>query len=191
MLKLVLVLGLMALPLGGQQALIDQGYTNFYNLEFDQAIAVFENGIAENPGLPDLHNHLAQTLIFREMLRNGSLESELVSGSNSFLRRPKLNPSPETEKRILDEIAKAMALADARLKKNPNDTAAMYAEGISYGLRSNYYWVVKKSWRDSLKDATAARQTAQPHQRTGAQQRGRPSRAGLARLHRRQPPVGI
>ena len=157
MLKLALLLALMALPLGGQQALIDQGYTNFYNLEFDQAIAVFENGIAQNPGLPDLHNHLAQTLIFREMLRNGSLESELVSGSNSFLRRPKLNPSPETEKRILDEIAKAMALADARLKKNPNDTAAMYAEGISYGLRSNYYWVVKKSWRDSLKDATAAR----------------------------------
>ncbi len=157
MLRLALLLALVASPLGGQQAVIDQGYVNFYNLEFDQAIAVFENGIAQNPGLPDLHNHLAQTLIFREMLRNGSLESELVSGSNSFLRRPKLNPSPETEKRILDEIAKAMALADARLKKNPNDTAAMYAEGISYGLRSNYYWVVKKSWRDSLKDATAAR----------------------------------
>ena len=91
------------------------------------------------------------------MFRNGALESELVSGNNSFLRRPKLNPSPETEKRILDEIAKAMALADARLKQNPNDTAAMYAEGISYGLRSNYFWVVKKSWHDSLNDATAAR----------------------------------
>ncbi len=157
MLKLALLLALVASPLGGQQALIDQGYANFYNLDFDQAIAVFETGIAQNPGLPDLHNHLAQTLIFREMLRNGSLESELVSGSNSFLRRPKLNPSPDTEKRILDEIAKAMALADTQLKKNPNDTAAMYAEGISYGLRSNYYWVVKKSWHDSLKDATAAR----------------------------------
>src|SRR5260370_10029993 len=157
MLKLALLLALMASPLGGQQVLIEQGYANFYNLEFDQAIAVFENGIAQNPGLPDLHNHLAQTLIFHEMLRNGSVESELVSGRNSFLRRPKLNPSPETEKRILDEIAKAMSLADARVKKNPNDTAAMYAEGISYGLRSNYYWVVKKSWHDSLKDATAAR----------------------------------
>ena len=29
--------------------------------------------------------------------------------------------------------------------------------GISYGLRSNYFWVVKKAWRDSLRDATAAR----------------------------------
>ena len=157
MFKVGLLLVLIGLPLGGQQALIEQGYAHFYNLEFDQAIAVFEKGIAQNPGLPDLHNHLAQTLIFREMLRNGALESELVSGSNSFLRRPKLNPAPETEKRILEEIAKAMALADARLKQNPRDTAAMYASGIAYGLRSNYFWVVKKAWHDSLRDATAAR----------------------------------
>jgi tetratricopeptide (TPR) repeat protein len=157
MLKLAFVLALIASPAGAQQALIDEGFNHFYNLDYDQAIAAFEGAIAQNPTLPDLHNHLAQTLIFREMFRNGALESELVSGSNSFLRRPKLNPSPETEKRILDEIAKSMALSDARLKRNPNDTAAMYASGIAYGLRSNYFWVVKKAWRDSLKDATAAR----------------------------------
>ena len=39
----------------------------------------------------------------------------------------------------------------------PKTPAALYALGISDGLRSDYYWVVKKSWRDSLKDATAAR----------------------------------
>src|ERR1022692_3899608 len=157
MLKLALLLALAASPLGGQQSLVEEGFTDFYNLDYDQAIAVFEKAIARNPGQPDLHNHLAQTLIFREMFRDGALESELVSGNNSFLRRPKLNPTPETEKRILDEIAKAMALADARLKQNPKDTAAMYASGIAYGLRANYYWVVKKAWHDSLKDATAAR----------------------------------
>ena len=157
MLKLALLLALVASPLGAQQTLIDEGFNAFYNLEYDQAIAIFEKAIVQNPGLPDLHNHLAQTLIFREMFRNGALESELVSGSNSFLRHPKLNPTPATEKRILDEIAKSMALADARLKQNPNDTAAMYASGIAYELRSNYFWVVKKAWRDSLKDATAAR----------------------------------
>src|ERR1035437_1529778 len=154
MLKLALLLALIASSLGGQQPLIDDGFTHFYNLDYDQAIAVFEKAIAQYPGLPDLHNHLAQTLIFREMFRNGALESELVSGSNSFLRRPKLNPTPETGKRILDEIAKAMALADARLKRNPNDTAAMYASGIALGLRSNYFWVVKKAWHDALRDAT-------------------------------------
>ena len=91
------------------------------------------------------------------MYRDGALESELVSGTNSFLRRPRLNPPPEMEKRFLEEIAKAMRLAEARLRKDPNDTGALYALGISYGLRSDYYWVVKKAWHDSLKDATAAR----------------------------------
>jgi tetratricopeptide (TPR) repeat protein len=157
MLKVVWLLALAGWPLGGQQSLVDAGFADFYNLDYEQAIALFEKAIAGNPGQPDLHNHLAQTLIFREMYRDGALESELVSGNNSFLRRAKLNPTPEIEKRILDEIAKAMALADARLKQNPRDTAAMYASGIAYGLRANYFWVVKKAWRDSLKDATTAR----------------------------------
>jgi tetratricopeptide (TPR) repeat protein len=139
------------------QSPVDEGFNHFYNLEYDQAIASFEKAIAQNPNVPDYHNHLAQSLIFREMFRDGALESELVSGNNSFLRRPKLNPTPEVEKRILDEIAKSMALCGARLKTNPNDTAGMYALGIAYGLRSSYYWVVKKAWHDSLKDATAAR----------------------------------
>jgi tetratricopeptide (TPR) repeat protein len=153
------MLALIALAprLSAQESLSAEGFDHFYNLEYDQAMADFEKAMARNPNSPDLHNHLAQTIVFREMYRDGALESELVSGTNSFLRRPKMNPAPETEKRFLDEVAKAMALSEARLKKNPNDTGAMYALGISYGLRSNYYWVVKKMWRDSLRDATAAR----------------------------------
>src|SRR5215813_13052946 len=151
------LVALLALPLVAQQKLTDEGFEHFYNLEYDEAVAVFEKAIAQNPSSPDLHNHLAQTLVFREMFRNGALESELVSGNNSFLRRPKLNPSAETEKRFLDEVSKAIELSDGRLKKDPNDAAALYAEGISYGLRANYFWVVKKAWRDSLRDATAAR----------------------------------
>ena len=153
----VLLLALSLVCLRAEDTLVKDGYDHFYNLEYDSSIADFEKAIAASPDDPDLHNHLAHAIVFKEMYRNGALESELVSGTNSFLRRPKLNPSPETEKRFLDEVSKAMTLAEARLKKNPRDTAAMYSLGISYGLRSNYYWVVKKSWRDSLKDATAAR----------------------------------
>jgi hypothetical protein len=116
---------------------VESGFDHFYN--------------------PEMHNHLAQCLVFQEMFRNGALESEMVNGNNSFLRRPKMNPSPETEKRFLDEISKALTLTQASLAKNPNDAAALYAMGVSYGLRSNFYWVVKKAWHDSLRDATNAR----------------------------------
>jgi tetratricopeptide (TPR) repeat protein len=152
-----LALAALAMPLAGADPLVDPAYDHFYNLEFDEAIALFQRGLALHPDSADLHNHLAQSIVFREMYRDGALESELVSGNNSFLRRPRLNPTPETEKWFLDEIAAAVRLSEARLAANPKDAAAMYALGISYGLRSDYYWVVKKAWRDSLKDATAAR----------------------------------
>jgi tetratricopeptide (TPR) repeat protein len=154
--RLALVLLAAALPLAAQN-LVEEGWDHFYNLEYDPAIACFEKAIAQNPDSSDLHNHLAQTIVFKEMFRNGALESELVSGNNSLLRRPKLNPAAATRKRFLEEIDKALSLSEARLKKNPNDTAALYAQGISYGIRSDYFWVVEKSWRDSLRDATSAR----------------------------------
>jgi tetratricopeptide (TPR) repeat protein len=154
----ILILALAALgTAAAQDPSAVQPYDHFYNLEFDEAIQGFQRAIALDPKSPDLHNHLAESIVFREMFRDGALESELVSGNNSFLRRPKLNPTPETEKWFLDEVARAMALSEASLKANPNDVAALYAEGISYGLRSDYYWIVKKAWRDSLKDATNAR----------------------------------
>lgn len=155
--RIWILAGLLAAAGWSQESLVESGYNHFYNLEYAQAIADFEASIAHNPSDPQLHNHLAHAIVFQEMYRNGALESELVSGNNSFLRRPKMNPDAATEKRFLDEVSKAMELGNARLQKDPKDTAAMYSLGISYGLRSNYYWVVKKSWRDSLRDATAAR----------------------------------
>ncbi|MBV9508245.1 MAG: hypothetical protein JO323_24910 [Acidobacteriia bacterium] len=148
---------LAALPLLAQENSVQAGFDHFYNLEYDEALTIFQQISAREPSLPDPHNHIAETLLFREMLRDGALESELVSGDNSFLRRPKLNPSPETESRFLEEINSAIALADSRIKNKPNDTDALYASGIAYGLRSSYYWLVKKAWRQSLSDATAAR----------------------------------
>jgi tetratricopeptide (TPR) repeat protein len=143
--------------LAAQDPLIDRGYAHFYNLEYDEAIADFDAAVRQHPDIPDYHNHVAEALVFREMYRDGALESELVSGNNSFLRRPKLNPGPAVRARFLDEVAKAIELAQARLARNPRDTAALYAEGISYGLRSNYFFLVEKAWRKSLEDATTAR----------------------------------
>ena len=138
-------------------SLVDEGYDHFYNLEFDRALAAFDQAIARDPTDPDLHNHAAETLVFSEMYRDGALESELVTGNNSLLRRAKLNPSRETQRRFLGEIQKALDLEQARLRRNPNDAGALYAMGITYGLRANYFFLVQKAWVDALHDSTTAR----------------------------------
>jgi tetratricopeptide (TPR) repeat protein len=156
--KRFLIAGLLAAcRLAAQDALIARGYEHFYNLEYDEAIADFDQALRAHPENPDCHNHVAEALVFREMYRDGALESELVSGNNSFLRRPKLEPGAAVRERFLGEINKAMNISQARLKTNPRDTAALYALGISYGLRCNYFFLVEKAWKKSLDDATSAR----------------------------------
>jgi tetratricopeptide (TPR) repeat protein len=133
------------------------GFDHFYNLEYDQAIAEFRKLTAIDPTNPAFHNHLAQAVLYREMLRGGALESELVSGSNPFLSRSKLNTSPEAQREFEASLNRALQIAKVRIEKDPNDSGALYAQGVSYGLRANYNFLVRKAWIDSLKDATAAR----------------------------------
>jgi tetratricopeptide (TPR) repeat protein len=156
-LRTLAFLSLFALPLAAQDSADARGLNDFYNVDYDQALAEFEKAEQQDARAIGPHNHVAQTLLFREMYRNGALETELISGNNPFLRRQKLNPSPAIEKRFSDEIQKAIDLANARLAHNPNDTGALYGRGAAYALRANYEFLVRKAWRDSLRDATAAR----------------------------------
>lgn len=154
----VLLLGLASLSLFAQaDPLNSKGFQHFYNLEYDQAIAEFEKEIAANPSNPNAYNHVAQAIQFRELFRVGALESELVSGNNSFLRRPKVNTTPEVEKRFLDLVQKSIDLSQAALANNPNDANALYAQGVAFGLRANWNFLVRKAWRDALRDATTGR----------------------------------
>jgi tetratricopeptide (TPR) repeat protein len=133
------------------------GFEHFYNLEYDQALTIFRKLAADDPSNPNYQNHVAQAVLYREMFHGGALESELVSGSNPFIRREKLATSAEAQKEFDTCINKAMEIANSRIATNPNDVSALYALGVSHGLRANYNFLVRKAWMDSLRDATAAR----------------------------------
>jgi tetratricopeptide (TPR) repeat protein len=136
---------------------LPKGFDHFYNLEYEDSVREFRDLIGREPNNPNAHNHLAQAILYREMFRAGSLESELVSGSNPFIRRERVNPSHEIASQFDQAINKAKALAEERIKANEKDSGAMYSLGVSHGLRANYNFLVRKAWMDALKDATTAR----------------------------------
>jgi tetratricopeptide (TPR) repeat protein len=133
------------------------GFEHFYNLEYDQAVTIFRKLVAEDPSSPNYRNYVAQVVLYREMFRGGALESELVSGNNSFLTRDKLATSADAEKEFDTSINASMEIANARIAKDPNDVTALYALGVAQALRANYNFLVRKAWMDALRDATAAR----------------------------------
>jgi tetratricopeptide (TPR) repeat protein len=151
------VLLVLTAALYGDGPTVDPGYTHIYNNEFDQALTYFQAQLKADPNDPQNYNHIAQTLLFREMLRDGAMESQMVSGNNPFLRRPKMEISTEEKQHFLGCIQQSISLSDARLQHNPKDVEALFALAAAHGLKSNYLFLVDKSWIDSLKEATAAR----------------------------------
>src|SRR5580693_7922343 len=93
--------------LQAQDTTLSPGYEHFYNLEYDQAITGFTAITDQNPSDPSAWNHLAQAILFRAMYRSGALESEMVSGSNPFLRRAKVQITPAEQASFFDAIGKA------------------------------------------------------------------------------------
>jgi len=135
----------------------EAGWNHFYNLEFEEARKEFAKALAANPSDIDSRNHIAQAIMFGLMLRTGALESELVTGTNPFLRRPKLEPSDAERRAFQEQVETAIQMAKDRIAANPKDKDAWYALGVAYGLRSNYNFLVRKAYMDALRDATNAR----------------------------------
>jgi hypothetical protein len=110
-----------------------------------------------HPDDPFAANHLLCELIFKELFRIGALDSEAYAG-DSFLSKKPLQPlDPKMQERIKQLTDKALALSQARLDKNPKDVDALYARGITRGLRSTYMGMGQKAWFGALRSAVGAR----------------------------------
>lgn len=137
--------------------LIEEGFEHFYNLEYAESIAIFKRAIEAAPENPDRYNHLAEAVLFSMMYRSGTLESQMVTGGNPFLRLPKMEPTPAEQRLFTTSIDKVLQLTGRTLEKNPNDEDALYAQGVALGLRGTYDYLVRKAWLDSLREVTVAR----------------------------------
>jgi tetratricopeptide (TPR) repeat protein len=133
------------------------GFVHFYNNEYEAALRDFEAEVKAHPNDPNAYNKVAQTVLFREMYRDGALESELVTGSNPFLRRPKMDIAALDKKTFMAAINRALQLSRGALASNPDDRHALYAQVVSFGLRANFQFLVEKAWMSALSDATEAR----------------------------------
>jgi tetratricopeptide (TPR) repeat protein len=137
-------------------ALTRSGFDHRYQLDYDTAIHDFELTEQAHPDDPFAVNHLLAAIFFRELYRGGALDTGLYS-NNSFLNKKRIHPDPQNTARIQELTQKALKLADASIKANPNDADAYYARGVTHGLQSTYIALVDKSWFAALGSAKDAR----------------------------------
>ncbi len=136
--------------------LVDPGFDHFYNLEYDQALKIFDAEVAARPSA-DAYNHVAQTLVFRAMFRAGTLNSGVIASTHAFLHMPKVPMDDESRARFLDSIDRAERISLAAIERDPKQAGVWYSLGVSRGLKGDYDLFVCKSYLNALREMNAAR----------------------------------
>lgn len=138
-------------------AVTRSGFDHFYNLEYDKAIRDFESAQQAHPDDPFAVNHTLEAVIFKELFRTGALDTEAYAGDNFLTKKPTAPPDPKVHDRVKQLSDQALALSQARIDKNPDDVDALYARGVTRGMRATYAGIAEKAWFSALRSAVGAR----------------------------------
>lgn len=125
-------------------ATIDQGYRDLYNLDFAGAHVAFQQYMAMHPDDPLPVVSDAAAYLFGEFDRLHVIDVELFADQSRFDNRSKLIPDPAVRKAFDDRTNQAGLLADAALKRNPQDANALYVKTLISGMRSDYALLIEK-----------------------------------------------
>lgn len=124
--------------------MLETGFRQMYNLEFDAAHKTFAEAQKQHPNDPMIPVSDAAAYLFAEFDRLHVLESELFVNDDTFENRAKQSPDPKAKQAFDAEMQKASSLIDAALAKNPNDKDALFAKVMEFGLIGDYTALIEK-----------------------------------------------
>jgi Tetratricopeptide repeat len=125
-------------PAGPPAPLIDRAYDAAYNLDYDQAIALAHQAVADSPDEPQAHRALAAILWLKILFLRGAVIVDYYMGGVTKSRTSTPKPPAALETEFMHELDAAIDLADARLRAHPHDVQARYDVGAAYALQASY-----------------------------------------------------
>jgi hypothetical protein len=120
------------------KAAIDQAFRAAYNLDENEALTFAQEAVTIGPEEPSAHRALANILWLDILFKRGAVVSDQYSGAgtNTQVTRPKA--PPDLEAGFRREVARAIELAEARVKIDPRDVQAHYDTSTAYALQASY-----------------------------------------------------
>lgn len=138
------------------RAWIERAFTAAYNLDHAEAIASLDKALAADPGDPDAHRAAAVIAWLRIGFLRGSITVDDYLGSVSKPNINMLPPPPEEAGRFHRHIARALELAEADVRRRPNDPEAHFRVGAAVGTQASYGATVEGKILASFRSARRA-----------------------------------
>jgi len=140
---------------------IQSGYRQMYDLNFDSAHKTFTDFEHEHPADPLGPASNAGAYLFAEFDRLKILQSEFFVEDGLFKKRPKLTADPNARRLFDEELSKSEQLTDEILSHSPDHPAAMFAKILTLGLRADYLALIERRDFEALKIIKTSRATAE------------------------------
>ncbi|HLL14709.1 MAG TPA: hypothetical protein VK388_06575 [Pyrinomonadaceae bacterium] len=132
-----------------------EGFEALYNLDYETARARFSELARLFPDHPAGPQFLAASLWLKTLNESRRLQSGLYNNESFYAKtEDKVDPKIVAQFKELTRTAKG--LAEARLKKNPKDTEALYFLGATQGLKAAFAGAVERSFISALRSGSDA-----------------------------------
>jgi hypothetical protein len=139
---------------------LKEGFRLLYVQKYPEAREKFSAWTSEHPADPFGFVATAASFLFEEFYRQSVLTSDFFLDDKKFLRGIEGKPDPERMKNFDAELAQARKLANARLSKDKNDAAGLFALTMAAGMESNADSILEKKHLDGLKRMKEANEHA-------------------------------
>jgi len=150
---LLIAIALGAAASARSETLLELGYRQMYNLQFDEAHRTFAAWQAANPNDALGPASDAAAYLFTEFDRLHILQSEFFIHEEHFFTDHRLTPDPAMKQKFEAGLDKAVALAN----RTPEEPNARFALVLAHGLRSDYLALIEKRYLPAFKEMKVAR----------------------------------
>jgi hypothetical protein len=144
-----------------EPTLLDQGYRQMYNLQFDDAHRTFHEYEQAHPDDPMGPVSDAAAYLFSEFDRLKILQSELFVENQSFFGIQKITADAAVKQRFEQALATTDQLVKRALQNSPRDGNALFATVLRLGLHADYLALIEKKYMASLSEMKSGRTLAE------------------------------
>jgi tetratricopeptide (TPR) repeat protein len=125
-------------PHESAEALLQRATDQAYNLDHDEAVRTLTRAAAEYPSDGNIQRALATVTWLHLLFTRGQVLVDEYLGPVSRQNVVTLAPPPAAANEFPRYIGRAIALAEQRVAKAPNDADAQYDLGAALGLQASY-----------------------------------------------------
>ena len=127
-----------------------KGFTEIYNLDYDEAAQTFSVLKREYPEHPAPPLYVGLTIWLRELFERQELDLNLFIAPGYFTRPAKGKMAPERRRAFLNEIQSSQDFSFKILEEDPGNKDARYFLGASYGILGSFEITMDRSLKLAL-----------------------------------------